>query len=163
MLGLLFDISHLLQVWQIALVLDIDHGIGVYEVDKFCFADPFVGYGFAFLEFDGVFVTIGDAEEDSVDRIVGYEVSDVCECACIDAGFLPQFPSGAGIRILAFQGRAASGGFKVSAVVGLAEIPLHQKIITICVPNKNLADQMVQSIGDWFSPNQITSGKDAVW
>ena len=27
MLGLLFDICHLLQVWQIALVLDIDHGI----------------------------------------------------------------------------------------------------------------------------------------
>ena len=142
-MGLLFDISHLLQVWQIALVLDIDHGIGVYEADKFCFVDPFIGHRFSLLEFDGVFVTIGDAEEESVDRIVGHEVSDVCEGACIDAGFLPQFPSGAGIRILAFQGGAASGGFKETAVFGFPGIPLHQKIVAIDMPNQNLADQMV--------------------
>jgi hypothetical protein len=51
-LALLFDISHLLQIRLVALELNIDHGIGVYEVNKFCFADPFVGYGFAFLECD---------------------------------------------------------------------------------------------------------------
>ena len=139
-LVLLFDISHLLQIRQIALVLDIDHCIGVYEADKFCFADPFVGYRFSLLEFDRVFVTIGDAEEGFINRIVRYEASDVCEGACIDAGFLPQFPSGAAISILAFQGRSASGGGKETAVVGLPVSPLHQQIVAIDMPNKNLAD-----------------------
>ena len=73
----LLDISHLLQIRLIASELNIDHGIGVYEVNKFCFADPFVGYSFSLLEFDRFFVTIGDTEEVFVDRIMRYESSDV--------------------------------------------------------------------------------------
>lgn len=62
----LFDVSHLLHVWLVTLELNINHGIGVYEVNEFRFADPFVGYGFAFLEYDGILVTVSDAEEKGV-------------------------------------------------------------------------------------------------
>ena len=129
------DISHLRQIGPVAPELNVDHGIGVYEVNKYCFADPLVGYRFTLLECNGILVTVGDTEEGFVDCIVRYESTDVCECACINAGFLPQFPLGAGRRIFAFQGGAASGGFKVSAVVWLPGIPLHQQIITVYVPD----------------------------
>ena len=48
----LLDISDLLQIRLVAPELNIDHGIGVYEVNKFRFADPFIGYGFSILECD---------------------------------------------------------------------------------------------------------------
>ncbi len=68
------------------------------------FVDPLIGYGFSLLVFDRIFVTIGDAEEVFVDRIMGYESSNICECACIDASFLVQFPFGAAISIFALLG-----------------------------------------------------------
>ena len=43
-LDLLFDISHLLPVWLVALILHIDHRIGIYEINEFRFADPLIFY-----------------------------------------------------------------------------------------------------------------------
>ena len=95
-LALLFDISDLLQIMFIALELHIDHGTGVYKLNEFRFANPFVGYCFSLLEFDGIFIAIGYAEEIFIDRIVRYESSDVCKCSSCDASFLQQFTSGTG-------------------------------------------------------------------
>ena len=140
---MLFDVSHLLQIGLIAPKLNIDHSTGIYEINEFRFTDPFIGYGFSLLEFDRTFVTIGDAEEVFVDRIMGYESSNICECACIDAGFLLQFPFGAAISIFAFQCGATSGGFKVSAVVGFPGVSLHQQIIAVGMPHQNLTNQVM--------------------
>ena len=72
-------------------VCDVTILVGI-TVHTAPFADPFIGYGFSLLEFYGFLVTFGDTEEVFVDRIMGYESSNICECACIDAGFLVQFP-----------------------------------------------------------------------
>jgi hypothetical protein len=129
---LLFDIAHLLRVRLIALILHIDHCIGVYEMNEFRFADSFAGYGFAFMECDCILGTVGDTEEGFIDCIVRYEVCDVCEITRLDAGFFLQFPSR---EDLAFRCRATCGGIKEISIVGVVGIVLYQQIVTIYVPD----------------------------
>ena len=85
----LFDISHLLQIRLVATELHIDHGIGVYKINEFCFTDPFVGYGFPLLEFDGTLLTVGDTEKVFIDGIVRYESSDFRKRTGLTPGRLP--------------------------------------------------------------------------
>ena len=67
---MLLNISHLPQIRLVTPELNIDHCAGIYKINEFCFGDPFVRYGFAFLECDGTLVAVGDAEEGFVNCIV---------------------------------------------------------------------------------------------
>lgn len=70
-----------------------------------------------------------------------------------EARLLKQLSDGTLRRRFSLHGTPASRGLPHTTPV-LSNVSLHQKITPVLMPYQNGADQMVEALGDRFSPNQ---------